>query len=425
MRVLPCAHLRKYRKSSISVVCGAGGCGRVPLLILKQREEKKRMVEQWLEGHLRKRGDTPEERPKLIRLAGFAGIAANAVFAAVKLVVGTVANSVSIVSDAVNNLADALSSVITLAGLKLSERPPDYKHPLGYGRIEYISGMIVSVLVLMTGIEFFKTSAARIAHPEAVFFSTAQLVVLAVTIAGKWVLSRFNIVVGKRTDSDSLIASGMDAKMDVAASIVTVAAALVSKFTGWSIDGYVGILLSLFILYTGVDLVRGTLSSIIGERPEKPLAEGIKAEVLKYPPVLGAYDLILHNYGPATRLGSLNLEIPDTETVEKTYAAMNAAQRDVYRKFGIYLTFGLYSVNTYDRKVVEARETVKKLVLSIPGAISMHAFNYDEERNAMRFDVVVDFKVRDFPAFRAKAVEKIRRVYPDANVSVNVDLDYA
>lgn len=383
------------------------------------------MVEQRLEKFFRERGNTPEERPKLIRLAGFAGIAANAVFAAVKLVVGTVANSVSIVSDAVNNLADALSSVITLAGLKLSERPPDYKHPLGYGRIEYISGMIVSVLVLMTGIEFFQTSAERIAHPEAVFFSTAQLAVLIVTILGKWILSRFNIVVGKKTDSDSLIASGMDAKMDVAASVVTVAAALISKITKWSVDGYVGILLSLFILYTGVDLVRGTLSSIIGERPEKSLAENIKAEVLKYRPILGAYDLILHNYGPVTRLGSLNLEIPDTETVENAYAAMNAAQRDIYQKFGIYLTFGLYSVNTYDREVVSARAAVQKMVLSMPGAISLHAFNYDRTENTMRFDVVVDFSVHDFAAFREQAIQKIHLDYPNAAVSVHVDLDYA
>lgn len=383
------------------------------------------MVDQWLERFLHKNDQSPERRPKLIRLAGISGIIANAVFASVKLVVGTFANSVSIVSDAVNNLSDALSSIITLAGLKLSERPPDYKHPLGYGRIEYISGMIVSTLVLMTGIEFFKTSAERVFHPQAVFFSTAQLLVLMITILGKWILSRFNIVIGKETDSDSLIASGMDAKMDVIASIVTVAAAIVSKFTGWSIDGYVGILLSLFILYTGIDLVRDTLSSIIGERPEKSLAENIKAEVMKYEPVMGAYDLILHNYGPVTRLGSLNLEIPDTVTVEKAYEAMTAAQQGIYKKYGIYFTFGLYSVNTYDTEIIKARENAKNIVLSIPGTISLHAFNYDKGHDVMRFDVVVDFSVHNFAAFRQQVTEKILQNYPGITILINIDLDYA
>lgn len=382
------------------------------------------MIERWF-SHFLDRQQGPKGRTRLIQMAGIAGIAANALFAAVKLVVGFAANSVSIVSDAVNNLTDAVSSVITLLGLRLAQRPPDRKHPLGYGRIEYLSGMVISALVLVTGVEFLKTSVERIITPEATSFATAQFIVLGVTILGKWVLSRFVIAVGRKTDSGSLVASGTDAKMDVLASILTVVAAIVSKYTGWHIDGYVGVALSLFILYTGIGLIRDTVNSIIGERPEKALADKIKAEVLKYEPVVGAYDLILHNYGPTTRLGSLNLEIPDYVTVEKAYEAMDKAQQDIYLNLGIYLTFGLYSVNTYDQDVVKAREDAKRILSEIPGAISLHNFNYDKPHSFFRFDVIVDFSVRDFSAFRKRLTEALRQKYPGAAAEINVDLDYS
>ncbi|WP_283608837.1 cation diffusion facilitator family transporter [Faecalispora anaeroviscerum] len=383
------------------------------------------MFENWGKTLLTNEKKSPEKRSKLIRLASASGIIANIIFAGVKLVVGTIANSVSILSDAVNNLSDALSSVITLAGLKLSERPPDRKHPLGYGRIEYVSGLIVSVIVLMTGIEFLKTSAQRILQPQDVYFTAAQLIVLSITILGKWLLSRFHIAAGKAADSDSLIASGTDAKMDVIASVVTVVAAVVAKLTGWHVDGYVGALLSLFILYTGIGLIRDTLSSIIGERPEKELAENIKAEVLKYEPIMGAYDLILHNYGPVNSLGSLNVEIPDTVTVEKAYETMTAAQKDVLHKFGIYFTFGLYSVNTYDQEIVAMREHVRQIILSVPGAISLHAFNYDKDNHMIRFDIVVDFSVHNFSEFRKQVTKELLRHDPSAQIQMNIDLDYA
>lgn len=383
------------------------------------------MFERWLDKTQAMHAGAGTGRARLIRLAGTAGIVANGLFAAAKLLVGFTSNSVSIVSDAVNNLTDALSSVITLVGLKLAQRPPDRKHPLGYGRIEYISGMVISALVLVTGVEFLKTSIERIITPEATSFAVAQFVILGITIIGKWLLSRFDIAVGKRTDSGSLVATGTDAKMDVLASALTVATAIVSVFTGWHIDGYVGVALSLFILYTGIGLIRETVSSIIGERPDKELAEKVKAEVLKFEPIVGAYDLILHSYGPSTKLGSLNLEIPDTVTVEKAYGAMTAAQQDIYVTYGIYFTFGLYSVNTYDAEIVKMREAVRQLVLEVPGALSLHAFNYDGAHGVIRFDVVVDFGVRDFPAFRRKVAEKLTEHYPGSTVLMNVDLDYA
>ena len=383
------------------------------------------MLEKWIDRTLSKNSGNPGERAHLIRLAGLAGILANVLFAGVKLTVGLAANSISIISDAVNNLTDALSSVITLVGLKLSQRPPDYKHPLGYGRIEYISGMIISALVLVTGVEFFISSIRRIMTPQETSFAAVQFIILFVAIVGKWALSRLDLVVGRKTASESLVAAGTDAKMDVLVSALTVAAGIVSKLAGWHIDGYIGIALALVIIYNGIALVRETVSSIIGERPDKELAEKIKAEVMKYDPITGAYDLILHSYGPATRLGSLNLEIPDYVTVEKAYEAMTAAQQDIHKAHGVYVTFGLYSVNTYDKEIVTLRNEVARIVTSIPGAVSIHNFYYDRERRLFRFDVVVGFGTRDFSDFRKRATEEIQKSYPDSAVMMNMDLDYA
>ena len=383
------------------------------------------MIEKLIDKTLSKNSGNPNERARLIRLAGLAGILANVLFAAVKLAVGLAANSISIISDAVNNLTDALSSVITLIGLAISRRPPDHKHPLGYGRIEYISGMIISALVLVTGVEFLITSVRRIMEPQATGFATAQLIILGVAIIGKWALSRLHLVVGKKTNSESLIAAGTDAKMDVFVSVVTVAAGIVSKLTEWHIDGYVGLVLALFIIYNGLCLIKSTVNSIIGERPDKELAEKLKAEVLKYEPIVGAYDLILHNYGPTTKLGSLNLEIPDYVTVEKAYEAMTAAQQDIHTAHGIFITFGLSSVNTYNKEIVALRNEIEQIVTALPGAISVHNFHYNRKHKTLRFDVVVGFSTTDFSDFRKQAIEAIQEKHPNYAVTIHIDLDYA
>ncbi len=366
-----------------------------------------------------------DPRNKLIQFAGTAGIAANVLFAVVKVVIGIVSNSVSVLSDAINNLTDAVSSVITLIGLRLSRRPPDYKHPLGYGRLEYLSGMIISAIVLVAGIEFLRTSGERILNPQAVSFSIVQLVVLAISVVGKFFLFKLNVTIGKKADSAALMASGNDALSDVLVSTLMIISAIVSKFTGWMIDGYVGVIISVFILYTGIKLIRNTVSSILGERASKELATAIKAEVLKFEPIMGAYDLILHNYGPTTRLGSLNLEIPDYVTVERTYATMMSAQADIYEKYNIYFTFGLYSVNTYDESIKRMRNRVSEIVKGTPHAISLHAFNDDKDKKLIRFDVIVDFDVRDYEGFRKEIIARLKQEYPGYDVLINIDLDYA
>lgn len=369
--------------------------------------------------------NTLEARAALIKSAGAVGIAANVLFGAFKLIIGSIANSVTITSDAVNNLTDATSSVITLVGLKLAQKPADRKHPLGYGRIEYISGLIVAAIVLITGVEFFQTSLGRIENPQPVDFSILQLVILSVLVIGKLLLSQFDKEFGRRGKSDALIASGTDAKMDSLVSVLTIITIVITKLTGVVIDGYAGIGMSIFILYNGITLIRGTVGSIIGNRADKEVVDAVKADILSIKPIQGAYDMILHSYGPTLQLGTLNLEMPDYTTVEQAYESMEQAQRIVFQKHHIYFTFGLYSVNTYDKNVIEARNNVMAAVKDMPETISIHAFNLDEKNKRIRFDVIVDFCVHDFSVFRKALVDKLKVLYPDYTFDINIDLDYA
>ena len=369
--------------------------------------------------------DKIKSRAALIRIAGVTGILANVLFAAMKFVIGTAANSIAITSDAVNNLTDASSSIITLAGLKLSQKPADRKHPLGYGRIEYISGLIVAAIVLITGVEFFQTSVGRIADPEPVDFSVLQLVLLGVFVVGKLILGRLDKEFGLRSKSGALVASGTDARMDALVSTLTIITAVITMATGIVIDGYAGVAMSLFIMFNGISLIKDTVNSIIGSRADKKVVDEVKADILGIEPIRGAYDMIIHNYGPATQLGTLNLEMPDYTTVEQAYMAMEQAQRKVYQKHHIYFTFGLYSVNTYDDDVISARDQVTAIVKGTEGAISIHAFNYDKNNKLIRFDIIVDFGVHDFMEFRNKLIRKLSESYPGFTFDINVDLDYA
>ena len=374
---------------------------------------------------MKKRSNTVSERTRLIRKAGIIGILVNVIFAFIKLIVGLVANSIAIISDAMNNFTDAFSSIITLIGLKLSQHAPNHKHPLGYGRIEYIAGMIVSVIVLVTGIEFLGASIIRIISPQETDFQTVQFIILGITILGKIGLSRLDLVVGRKTESDSLVASGIEARADVFVSTLAVISAIISKYTDLQIDGWAGALLALFIIFNGIMLIRETLSKIIGERPEKEISDKIKAETLKFGHIIGAHDLVLHNYGPTVKIGSLNLEIPDYVSMEEACEVANAAQKYIYEKYNIYLTFGLYSVNTYDAEIGKIRDEITEMVISFPGAMSIHNFYYNVDRNLFRFEVTVTFSTKDFAGFRALITEEIQRKYPDSQVDIKLGLDFS
>lgn len=366
-----------------------------------------------------------KDRNNQIKIVGLIGILTNLVFAGTKLIIGTLANSISIISDAVNNLSDALSSIITLLGLRLANKAPNKKHPLGYGRVEYLSSLIISVLILFAGIQFITSSVGRIMNPEEVAFSNAQFAILTITLIGKLLLGRLNIKVGEMTNSLSLKGSGADSLMDAIASGITIVTALIAMYTGLNIDGYVGVLLALFILYTGITQLSETINSILGERPEKELVAQLREDLSKYPLVIGSYDFIIHNYGPTTHIGTINLEFEDTNSAKDIYDVMYKAQRDLYAKYNIFFTFGLYSVNTSDEATRAMYDNVKQIVLHIPHVVTMHAFYVDFEQHIIRFDIVHDFDMKDVGKTKTIIEEAIKQAYPEFILAIGIDLDYA
>ena len=253
-----------------------------------------------------------KSRNAVIVRTSFIGILANVLLAAFKAVVGLASSSIAIVMDAVNNVSDAASSVITIVGTKLAGKEPDRKHPFGYGRIEYLSAMVISVLVLYAGITAFVESVKKIIHPDVPDYSTVTLIIVAVAVVVKIFLGRYVKSVGEKVNSDSLVNSGKDAMLDSVISASTLVAAAIHLIFHVSLEAWLGAVIALVIIKSGVEMLRETLSQILGERADAELAREIKAAVNSYPQISGAYDLVLHNYGPDSYNGSIHIEVPDT-----------------------------------------------------------------------------------------------------------------
>ena len=367
---------------------------------------------------------TQGSREKIIIRTSVIGIAANVFLAAFKAFVGISSHSIAIVNDAINNLSDALSSVITIIGTKLAERAPDKNHPLGHGRIEYLSAMIISVIVLYAGITSFVESVKKIIHPETPDYSTAALIIVAVAIAVKLILGRFVKKTGEKVDSDSLIASGADATMDAAISTTTLVAAIIYLTTHVSLEAWLGAIISVVIIKSGYEMLQGTLSDILGQRAPSELTRNIKRAVADTEGVLGAYDLFLHDYGPNRTIGSIHIEVPDNYTASKIDEITRQIQEKIFDQFGVALTgIGIYSANTSKDSTAKTRHEVTKIVMGHDGVLQMHGFYLDEANKTMSFDVVLDFALEDRMGTYAHIVDEVQRAFPDYTVKVALDID--
>ena len=364
-----------------------------------------------------------EQRDRVIVRTSIIGIIANVFLAGFKAAVGLLANSIAVILDAVNNLSDALSSVVTIIGTKLANRRPDRKHPLGHGRIEYLSAMIVAALVLYAGITSLVESIKKIIHPEAADYSTVTLIVVASAVIVKLLLGRFVSARGKKVNSGALTASGKDALFDAILSASVLASAIIYLTTGLSLEAYVGVLISLFILKSGFELMKEALDDILGHREDAETTVRIKELINDEPEVMGAYDLVLYNYGPSRSYGSVHVELPDTMKVDEVDVLTRRIQAKVYNETGVILTgVGVYSHNTQSGEVAEIRNTVQEKVFSHDWALQLHGFYADTENKTMRFDVVTSFDVD-----AGEAVEGLRReineIYPDYEISIIPDVD--
>ncbi|MBE6029537.1 MAG: cation transporter [Clostridiales bacterium] len=362
-------------------------------------------------------------REKTIVRTSIIGIVTNVLLAAFKAAVGLISNSIAVTLDAVNNLSDALSSVITIIGAKLGAKKPDKKHPLGYGRIEYLSSMIVAAIVLYAGITSLVESVKKIIHPEAADYGTVSLIIIAVAIIVKLVLGRYVKKQGEKVNSGALVASGKDASFDAILSASVLASAIVFLIWGISLEAYVGVIISIVIIKAGIEMMIETLNDIIGQRGDAEMTRTIKKLLTEEPEIRGAYDLNLFNYGPDKYYGSVHMELPDTMTVDEVDVLTRKIQIKVYQETGVILTgIGVYSYNTSNDEAAEIRNTVQKTILSNEWALQMHGFYVDIINKAMRFDVVVSFDI-DHKEAVAIMTKQVQELYPDYTVSIISDID--
>ena len=363
------------------------------------------------------------QREKAIVKTSVIGIITNVFLAAFKAAVGIIANSIAVTLDAVNNLSDALSSVVTIIGAKLGAKKPNKKHPLGYGRIEYLSSMIVAAIVLYAGITSAVESIKKIISPETADYSVISLVIISVAIVAKLILSQYVKIQGKKHNSGALVASGSDALFDAILSASVLASAIVYLVWGLSLEAYVGVIISGFIIKAGIEMMIETVNDILGKRTEKEEVDRIKELICEEEGVLGAYDLILFNYGPNKNYGSVHLELPDTMTVDEVDRLTRHVQNKIYLETGVILTgIGVYSFNTSDDETAKIRNTVQEIVMSHDWALQMHGFYADIENKSIRFDVVVSFDVE-----KAEAVEiltkEVHAMFPDYELHIIPDID--
>ena len=367
-----------------------------------------------------------QSRDGIIVRTSVVGILANVFLAGFKAVVGLTANSIAIVMDAVNNLSDAASSVITIIGTKLAGKAPDKKHPFGYGRIEYLSAMLISMLVLYAGVTAFVESVKKIIHPDTPEYSAAGLIIVAVAVVVKIVLGRYVKGVGEKVNSDSLINSGADATMDSVISASTLVAAGIYLLFHISLEAWLGAIIAAVIIKSGIEMLRDTLSKILGERADAQLARDIKETINAYPEVSGAYDLVLHNYGPDAFNGSVHIEVPDTLSADDLDKLLRKIMVEVYQKHDVILTaIGVYSVNTKDPEAAAAREEVSRIVMAHPYVLQIHGFYLDKAEKLLRFDFVVSFDAPDRGQVYREICESVQQAYPDYTLQVAMDTDFS
>ena len=336
-----------------------------------------------------------QDRSKKIVQTSLVGIFANLGLVVIKAIVGIVAMSVAIIMDAINNLSDALSSVITIVGTKLAQKKPDEKHPYGHGRVEYLTSLIISVIILIAGSAAIVESVIAIIDNNLPQFEIWSVILIAIAILVKIAISFFFRHRGKKLNSEALKGSGIDALFDAFLSLGTLIAIIVALLWNVNIEGYIGIIIGLFMIKSGIDVLRNSLSSIIGERMSKETSEAIKKLVVSNPEVKGAYDLIVNNYGPDRGIGSIHIEVDDNLTAKEIHPLTRKIANQVFEQFGIIMTIGIYASNSSNEEVIKIRDTVRKEVLSHPTIKQMHGFYVDHEDKSITFDVIVDFKDKD------------------------------
>jgi cation diffusion facilitator family transporter len=362
-------------------------------------------------------------------LGSFVGIACNVLLSTAKIIIGLMVNSIAITADAVNNLTDAASSVITLIGFKITNKPADKEHPFGHARIEYISAMVVSFLIILVGFEFFKSSLDKIRNPVALKFELVPFLILILSIGVKFWLSRFYMKIGVVIDSKTMEASSVDSISDVITTSVVALSLLSSMWISFPIDGYAGLLVSAFIMYSGISLTRETLNPLLGDAPDPELVRSITEKTLSYEGIIGMHDMIVHNYGPGRCIVSLHAEIPARMDIMKAHDIIDLAEQEISGELDIHLVIHMDPINTDDQVVKKTQEQIIEVINEIHEELSIHDFRIvgGEEHKNVIFDLVVpyDYDEKMAKNLSREVAEEIKMKYPNYNAVIYIDRAYS
>ena len=380
-------------------------------------------------------GEDPDFENSQIRektgyTAGLVGVIINSCLFVAKLIMGLALSSIALMADAFNNLSDAVSSIVTIVGFKLANLPPDKDHPYGHGRIEYIAGLLVAFMVMLVGLQFIKSSLARILNPRPVVYQTLPFFLLILSIGLKLWLSSFNKKLGRKIDSSALKASSTDALGDAITTSIVLISILGSKFTSLAIDGYLGLIVSIFIIYAGFSLVKETISPLIGEAAPEELLNDIKNSVLSYDYITGVHDLVVHNYGPGRTMASIHAEFPSSIDVMEIHQVIDQAERDIGRRLNITLVIHMDPLSMDSRELIEARAEVDSLIEDLAIVKSIHDFRIvgTGSRKNLIFDLVLDGNLLNKEItesmVKEKLIGRIRKENPGYSCIITIDKEY-
>ncbi len=365
-------------------------------------------------------------RDSVIIRTSIIGIAANIFLSAFKATVGIISHSIAITLDAVNNLSDAGSSIITIIGTKLAGKQPDKEHPWGHGRAEYLSAMVISVIILYAGITSLVESVKKIINPQTPDYSAASLIIVAIAVIVKIVLGRYVKNTGQRVKSDPLINSGTDAMNDAVISASTLGAAVIFLITGLSLEAWLGAVISVIIIRSGIEMLRGTISDLLGHRVSQETVAAVRDTLMELPEIQGVFDIIFHDYGPDRLNCSVHAEVPHTLTALEIDQLERTAALEVYSKHGIILTaMSIYAMNEENEEFCRIRDEISRIALSHDHVIQVHGFSVNNERKTIQFDMIVDFEVKDRISVYDHVVAEIREEYPEYEVLCTLDTDFS
>ena len=364
-------------------------------------------------------------RNRGITLASIKGIIGNVVLVIFKMIVGLASNSIAIILDAVNNLTDVLSSVLTIVGTKLAAKGADKEHPFGHGRIEYMTTMAIAFIILGAGIGSLKESIEKILHPEVSTFDIPSLAIIAVAIVVKVVMGRYIEAQGEKYKSDALVASGIDALFDAVITFATLVSAALVFFFDFDIQGYVGAAISVLILKAAYDILKEMYNHLLGIRADDNLVREIKETIAQHPNVGGVYDLVLNSHGPGETIGSVHITVPDTMTMADIHPLTKGIAVHLYKKFGIAMTVGVYAENQPSLEVLEVRQALDQVVSLYTNVVQVHAFYVQEEKKVIYYDIIFDFDEEDPHGTLEKIKAEMQKRCPEYTQFAIVDTDFS